>query len=271
LIQVIQGTAELTLILNVIALWKQEARNPARTTAATIRPPFAETWQRFAAAPRTIRLLVAVGLGSAAFSMQDVLLEPYGGQVLGLSVGQTTGLTALWAAGALIGFFYAASRLGRQTDPHRLAGLGVVIGIFAFSLVVFSAPLQSAAVFRGGVTLIGLGSGIFSVSLLIAAMGLSHVSDSGLALGAWGAVQATANGLAALLGGAVRDLVGSLATQGSLGEALTSPATGYQFVYHIEIIILFATLIALGPLTRRGVSRPSLQNAPKFGLTEFPT
>lgn len=271
LIQVIQGTAELTLILNVIALWKQEARNPARTAAEVIRPRFAETWQRFAGEPRTIRLLVAVGLGSAAFSMQDVLLEPYGGQVLALSVGQTTGLTALWAAGALIGFFFAASRLGRQTDPHRLAGLGVVIGVFAFSLVVFSAPLQSAAVFRGGVTLIGLGSGIFSVSLLIAAMGLSHISDSGLALGAWGAVQATANGTAALIGGGLRDLMGGLAVKGNLGEALTSPATGYQFVYHIEIILLFATLIALGPLTRRGANSPSLQNAPKFGLTEFPT
>ena len=31
LIQVIQGAALLTMVLNVVALWKQEARDPART------------------------------------------------------------------------------------------------------------------------------------------------------------------------------------------------------------------------------------------------
>jgi BCD family chlorophyll transporter-like MFS transporter len=35
-----------------------------------------------------------------------------------------------------------------------------------------------------------------------------------------------------------------------LGEALDTPSTGYSVVYHIEIYLLFATLIALGPLVR---------------------
>jgi MFS transporter, BCD family, chlorophyll transporter len=102
-------------------------------------------------------------------------------------------------------------------------------------------------------------------------MALARAGDAGLALGAWGAVQASANGLAALLGGALRDVVGGIANSGALGEALTGPATGYQFVYHIEIALLFATLIALGPLARRASTGPAQQNAPKFGLTEFPT
>ena len=33
LIQVVQGAAAVTMALNIIALWKQEARNPSRTTA----------------------------------------------------------------------------------------------------------------------------------------------------------------------------------------------------------------------------------------------
>ncbi|MFM9852909.1 MAG: BCD family MFS transporter [Sphingomonadaceae bacterium] len=271
LIQVIQGTAVLTMGLNLIALWKQEARNTILTSPNTDHPTFTDTWRKFTAEPRTIRLLVAVGLGSAAFSMQDVLLEPYGGEVLGLSVGQTTGLTALWAAGALAGFGYAASQLSKAADPHRLAAIGVVAGVIAFSLVIFSAPLQSVLMMRAGVTLIGLGSGIFSVSLLICAMALAREGDAGLALGAWGAVQASANGLAALLGGAFRDIVGNLATTGSLGGTLNAPATGYQFVYHLEIMLLFASLIALGPLARRIASDSTPSNASKFGLTEFPT
>ena len=104
----------------------REARNRdvARITAP--RPACRDVWAIFIARPKTLRLLVAVGLGAAAFSMQDVLLEPYGGQILGLSVGATTSLTALWAAGMLAGFTHAARRLAMGADPHRLAGFGTV-------------------------------------------------------------------------------------------------------------------------------------------------
>jgi len=74
----------------------------------------------------------------------------------------------------------------------------------------------------------------------------------GLALGAWGAAQATALGLGVALGGGLRDIVNTMALSGQLGEALNRPATGYSVVYHVEIALLFATLIALGPLVREG-------------------
>ena len=37
---------------------------------------------------------------------------------------------------------------------------------------------------------------------------------------------------------------------GKLGSALIGPATGYGVVYNLEIILLFCTLIAIGPLVR---------------------
>lgn len=61
-------------------------------------------------------------------------------------------------------------------------------------------------------------------------------------------MQATVGGLAIALGGAVRDTVSSLATHGALGDVLASPATGYSFVYHLELYLMFATLVAIGPL-----------------------
>lgn len=75
----------------------------------------------------------------------------------------------------------------------------------------------------------------------------------GLALGAWGAVQATAAGLAVATGGILRDLVSGLAERGALGPALTDPAVGYGLVYQLEIGLLFATLVAIGPLVGRSV------------------
>lgn len=95
LVGVVQGAALVAVVLNMTALWKQEAQDLALTAPSQPRPPFRDSWAQFIAGGRSGRLLVATGLGAAAFSMQDVLLEPYGGQILGLSVGQTTGLTAL--------------------------------------------------------------------------------------------------------------------------------------------------------------------------------
>jgi len=219
-----------------------------------------------------MRLLVAVGLGAAAFQMQDVLLEPYGGQVLGLSVGATTALTALWAVGMLSGFAYAAKRLGDGGEPHRLAGFGVVAGIGAFLLVLFAGPLHSVALLEVGATFIGLGGGLFSVGTLTAAMAISDAETldgrTGLALGAWGAVQASCAGLAIALGAFARDLVAQAAASGQFGTALTGPSTGYAFVYSVEIVLLFATLVALGPLVRSDHTRRVAGT--RFGLSEFP-
>jgi BCD family chlorophyll transporter-like MFS transporter len=275
LIQVIQGAAVVTLLLNVVALWQQEPRDRARAQAAPeAAPRFGAAWRDFTAPAATRRLLAALGFGTAAFSMQDVLLEPYGGEVLGMPVGATSLLTALYAGGALVAFGLASRRLGRGADPLRVAAQGTLVGVLGFVAVVFADPLHSATLFRAGAVLIGFGGGLFSVGTLLAAMSLRE-RDNGLALGAWGAVQATAGGLAIAGGGAACDAIGALAAQGALGPALVSPATGYMFVYHLEILLLFAALVAIGPLVRaRRATAPSgatPATAPAgIGLAEMP-
>jgi MFS transporter, BCD family, chlorophyll transporter len=253
LAQVVQGTAVLTVIFNVAALWKQEARTRVRIT--TPAPDFSVEWQRFIREGRNLRLLVAVGLGAAAFAMQDVLLEPYGGQMLHLSVGATTSLTALWATGTLLAFALAARALSGGGEPHRLAGFGCVAGVAAFSMIIFAAPAQSPVLLGIGAAVMGFGGGLFSVGTLTATMHLSQDGKrSGLALGAWGAVQASCAGTAILVGGLVRDALG---------------ASGYATVYTAEIALLIFTLIAVGPLVRPA-SEKSLRTNRPFGLAEFP-
>jgi BCD family chlorophyll transporter-like MFS transporter len=251
LIQVVQGAALATLALNVVALWKQEARR--RVDAAALAPAarFGEAWQLFKARGRSVRLLVAVTLGVAGFSMQDVILEPYGGQVLRLAVGTTSGLTAVLAAGAFAGLALAARALARRVNACRLAGYGALAGIGGFLAVLLAAPLASLPVFAVGVALVGLGGGLFAMGTLTATMEIDAGGLNGMTIGAWGAVQATAAGLGIALGGGLRDLFGALAAQGSLGPAMLGPEAGYQIVYQIEIALLFTTLIAIGPLASR--------------------
>jgi MFS transporter, BCD family, chlorophyll transporter len=152
-------------------------------------------------------------------------------------------------------------------DTIRLAAHGALLGLPAFACVIFSAPLAAPWLFQLGAALIGFSGGLFSVGMLLTAMDLPERELTGLVLGAWGAVQATAAGVSMAIGGVLRDVVGSLATGGWLGTALNSPVTGYSFVFHLEIYLLFVVLIALGPLVRGGASATA---SPPMGLAEMP-
>lgn len=272
LVQVVQGTAVVTLLLNLIALWKQEKVKPmTKAQREEASPTFRDAWKDLASGGDAGRLLAVVFIGTMAFNMQDVLLEPYGGEILGLSVSATTLLTAMWAGGALVGFGFAARWLANGIDPYRMCARGILAGILAFCAVIFSAPIGSPALFYLGAALIGFGGGLFGVSTLTAAMTMPTTGNAGrgLALGAWGAAQATGAGLSIFIGGTIRDLVNHAAGNGTLGEALATPATGYSVVYHTEIGLLFLTLIVLGPLVRL---RPITDGrSAKLGLADFPT
>jgi BCD family chlorophyll transporter-like MFS transporter len=275
LIKVVQGCAVATLVLNVIALWKQERVRPmTKDEREAPQPSFKDAWRDLTKGGTAGRLLAVVFLGTMAFNMQDVLLEPYGGEILGLSVSTTTLLTATWAVGALLGFALAARVLARGGNTYRMASVGLLAGVAAFSTVIFAAPMNSTILFFTGAGLIGFGGGYFAISTLTAAMTLPSegLAGRGLALGAWGAAQATAAGLSTLIGGGLRDGVGAVAMSGRWGDALATPATGYSVVYHIEIALLFLTLIVLGRLinqSRRATY--SNQKPTGLGLADFPT
>ena len=275
LIRVVQGAALFGFIINLIAMWRQENVKPMSKSERDLPYPlFRDSWKDFINSFNNARLILVVFIGTLAFNMQDVLLEPYGGQVLKLNVSETTLLTVAWAVGALLGLGLAAHRLNRGVDPSNLMYFGVLVGFAAFTCVIFASPILSVVLFFIGTFLIGLGAGLFSVSTLIAAMNLplSGKSGRGLALGAWGAAQATGAGLAIAIGGATRDIVNAFALNDSLGASLNNAATGYLFVYHIELALLVVTLVMLSPLIKsaRNKEIKSNQKSASVGIADFP-
>ena len=240
LVRVVQAVAVMTLVLNVVALWKQEPRSRLRKPGTPLDHTFGQAWQLFCQGPNTMRRLMAVGLGTMAFTMEDVLLEPYGGEILSLSVSTTTLLTANLALGGLMGFAWASRVLGRGGDAYRMASWGAWVGVPAFVAVIASGPLSSPVLFALGIFLIGLGGGLFAHGTLTATMQMAPSEHIGLAMGAWGAVQATAAGVGMALGGVVRDGV----------ALLSNSVMGYSLVYGLEILLLGVTLWAMRPLIR---------------------
>jgi len=273
LIQVVQGSAVLTLFLNLVAVWRQEKiiTNNQKNEKSE---KFFLSWKKFISDRKTNSLIWVVFWGTLAFSMQDVLLEPYGGQILGLSVSETTNLTGVWALGALLGLALAANNSKKTVSSVSNAMTALLIGIVGFSAIIFSSPMQFPFLYFLGTLFIGFGTGLFSVSLLIIAMALSSKTNlgSGFILGSWGAAQAIGAGLGIAVGGILRDLVNKIALSGYLGSTFENNSIGYIFVYHLEILFIFITLIALGMLSQEINKRKIKDHAQKsFGFTEIPS
>ena len=242
LIQVVQGSALATIILNIVALWKQEGVRIPKLNEPRPEANFTQAWTSFVQGERAIRRLFAIGLGTMAFSMEDVLLEPYGGQILHLTVSSTTKLTATLAVGGLVGFWLASRVLSRGADPFRMAASGAMVGVPAFALVILAAPTHLPLFFGAGTLLIGFGAGLFGHGTLTATMNAAPADQAGLALGAWGAVQASGAGVAVALGGIIHDLVAHA------NDGQNTAAMAYDTVYGIEIILLFGALLTMAPL-----------------------
>lgn len=245
LIQVIQGTAVVTIALNLLALWKQEARNRdrARQMETEEHLRFSQAFTALMARPGVLRILIMIGLGTFGFGMADVLLEPYGGQALGFTVGQTTKLTAILAGGTLIGFGVASRALAVGGSPVRLAAFGALIGIPGFVGIIASSTILGPSLFVLGTLATGLGAGLFGHGTLTATIRNAPPDQIGLSLGAWGAVQATCAGIGVALAGVVRDVLVALPTISGLRAE-----TPYNFVFTIEIVFLLAAIFVALPL-----------------------
>jgi BCD family chlorophyll transporter-like MFS transporter len=258
LVQVIQGAAVVTVSLNLFAMWKQEARDRvrARQMAAARHEPFRVALSEMLAQPGKLLLLVVIALGTFGFGAADVLLEPYGGQVLGFTVAETTRLTALLAGGTLIGFALASKALAAGGSPERFGLLGAFIGIPGFGAIILSSVGGGATLFLAGTLATGFGAGLFGHATLTATMRSAPRHRIGLALGTWGAVQATSAGVGVAVAGIVRDVIVHAPSQ-----AGNTPHTPYTAVFMIEIVFL---VLACGVLLPRVLKVRSAEHTNKI-------
>jgi len=266
LVQVIQGAAVVTVSLNLVAMWKQEARDRMRAQRMQAEKivPFKSAWNSFVAQPGKKRLLTVIALGTFGYGAADVLLEPYGGQALGFTVAETTKLTALLAGGTLAGFAIASHVLGNGGAPLRLGLVGAIAGIPGFAAIILSSMVGGPVVFLIGTLLTGLGTGLFGHATLTATMRSAQSNQIGLALGTWGAVQATSAGLGVALAGITRDIILATASEGAITRH-----TPYNAVFAVEILFLaLACAILLPMAVTAGQNRSAASNTNHGSFTD---
>ncbi len=168
--------------------------------------------------------------------LQQPILEPYAGEVFGMTVSQSTQLNAFWGIGTLLGItltgFFIVPRWGKQATAH----FGCKVVAACFILVILAGLTRSSTFLQLSMIVLGLGFGLMTNSAVSLMLDLTAAETAGTFIGAWGLAQAMSQAIATLLGGAFLDLGRSLFEQ---------PLLAYSLVFCIESVCMLLASVLL--------------------------
>lgn len=226
------GVALVIGLLGVIAL---EPKFDAARAVAEERHTLREMLHAVAGNPQARLFFWYLIILLAAILGQDVLLEPFGGQAFGLSPAATTRITSIWGTSMLLTLVLAGA-LQHRFSKKGVAGVGAWIALAGFLLIGASGLLVSIPVFYIGVVLLGLGTGLSTVSNLSLMLDMTTAENVGLFIGAWGMANAISRLIGQLMSGLVRDAFSAL---------FTGPVLAYVVVFALEAGFLAVSLFML--------------------------
>jgi BCD family chlorophyll transporter-like MFS transporter len=236
LLSVANAVGVTVVVLALIAVPGQEPRAAGAAHAEQARGrPFGEVFRDYVWADPQVRRLFAVVICTFIGTLaQDVLLEPYGALVLGMSVGQTTRLTMFWGLGVLAAMLLSGVWLLRVLGPLKLVRTGLVLSIAAFAAVATVGLAGAPGLFRWLVLAMGFGTGLAGAGMLGSVVEFTTPVRAGLLMGVWGVANLFGHALGSLMGGIVVDTM-RLAT----GSALTA----YTALFVFEVAMLIVALM----------------------------
>ncbi|BAZ41249.1 hypothetical protein NIES4101_72110 [Calothrix sp. NIES-4101] len=168
--------------------------------------------------------------------MQDAILEPYGGEVFGLCIAQTTRLNIPFGIGTLIGIsatgFLLVPRLGKKNTTK----LGCIAAAVSFGLMVMAGFSANVGLLMASLLFFGLSSGAITAGATSLMLDLTAAETAGTFVGAWGLAQAMARGLATVLGGAVLNF-------GKL--VFGNPVLAYGTVFGLQAVGMIVAVMLL--------------------------
>lgn len=259
LLAVAFGLALLAFALAALAVIRQEPRRPLVRAAAeqARRVPFWQTLRKLVWADRQARLFfVFVMLAIVGTQTQEILLEPYGALVLGMSVAETTRLTSLWGTGAILAMALGGGWLLKRFGYRAVLRVGLQANVLIFLGLIVAGVLGSTGLFRGLVLILGVGTGLAFAGSMAAVIDFTTVVRAGFLMGVWGTAAELGEAVGNLFGGAIVDTIRALT--GSLLIA-------YGTVFALEGALLVGALILLSRINVR--ESMALQEASHEGDT----
>ena len=196
--------AGLVVGLTALAVWGQEPPRAIRPSAKALT--LKQALRLLTTSQQTLFFFAFLFGGIFFLFVQQMALEPFGGDVFGLNVKETTFFNAYQMVGVLLGMGMTGGWLARRLGKKAATGLGAVVSAIAFALLAAASIGSYLPLVKPGIFFMGLGMGIFTVGGLALMMDLTVKEQVGLFMGAWTLAQALANGLASVGGGILHDV-----------------------------------------------------------------
>ena len=260
---VASGVVGIAFLVVILAMWGLEKQSlpfnyeRERETPPDFGEALREIWQENAARRFTAFIFVSM----LAYSMQDLILEPFAGLVFNMTPGESTGLAGIQHGGVLLGMIVTG--IGGSAFGGRLPSelrLWIVAGCIGSAIALVGLVFAGAAgpgwPLEANVFALGFCNGVFAVSAIGAMMGLAGAGErtrEGVRMGVWGASQAIAFGLGGLLGALGVDIARKAQGQDELA---------FQTIFAAEAVaFLIAAVLAVRATSRalngKGVSAKS--------------
>ena len=244
--------------LAMLALRNLEAGSRPVGVVKTDMPQqsFPEALRAIWADAQARRFTYFVFVSMVAYSMQDLILEPFAGLMFGFSPGESTKLAGLQHSGILVGMLVAGAGgtlLARRFGPAPK--LWIMLGCVGSALMLvglsMAATVGETWPLRANVFALGVANGVFAVAAVGAMLGLASDGkggSEGARMGVWGASQAIAFGSGGLAGAMIVDSLRSGGGQDSIAFTTVFTAEAAMFV--------IAALVAVGTSLTRVTPTP---------------
>jgi MFS transporter, BCD family, chlorophyll transporter len=168
--------------------------------------------------------------------MQEAVLEPYGGEVFGMSIGETTKLNSFWGIGILLGYGITGFAIIPSWGKKLSTKIGCISVAFCFGLIILAGFTQQPKVLQLAIILFGIAAGIATVGGISLMLDLTAAKTAGTFIGAWGLAQAMSRGIATLLGGVILDIGKSV---------FASTLLSYSLVFVSQMIAMILAIAIL--------------------------
>jgi MFS transporter, BCD family, chlorophyll transporter len=187
---------------------------------------------------RTRMFFLFMSLGAISAFAQDAVLEPFGGDVFGMAVGETTRFNAYWGVGALVSLIGTVI-VTRKRMAHEQSGTtltGMVLTAIPFIMLAFIAISATRWLLIPALVCFGLGYGVYTAGAISLMMAMTSDKRAGAYLGLWSVSQLVFRGVGIFLGGAIHDMAILLGA--------TAPLA-YASVFSLEALGMLACITLL--------------------------
>ena len=246
------GVILSAFILTIIATFRLEQQALVEDTSLRPQPvpDFREALDEILHEQAARRFTMFIFVSMLAYSMQDLILEPFAGLVFEMTPGQSTSLAGIQHGGVLAGMIAAGiggsafkGRMPVELRTWIVTGcVGSALALVGLAIGAVTGPGWPLA---ANVFVLGFCNGAFAVAAIGAMMGLAGSGErtrEGVRMGVWGASQAIAFGMGGLLGALGVDFA---------RRAGTNDAAAFQLIFAIEAAAFVIAAILAVRATQR--------------------